>query len=106
MSASSQRAVALKYENGQAAPIVVATGMGYTAERIVEIASESGVPVYEDNSLATMLSQLELGVEIPEELYTAIVEIYVYFLNFDPSQPDGKRRVEEQKPEVVEHEEK
>ena len=115
MSASSQRAVALKYENGQAAPIVVATGMGYTAERIVDIASESGVPVYEDNSLATMLSQLELGVEIPEELYTAIVEIYVYFLNFDPSQPDGKRTLdepkleeqkpEEQKPEVVEHEE-
>ena len=31
MSASSQRAVALKYQNGQAAPIVVATGMGYTA---------------------------------------------------------------------------
>lgn len=70
---------------------------------MVDIASESGVPVYEDNSLATMLSQLELGVEIPEELYKAIVEIYVYFLNFDPSQPDGKRRVEEQKPEVVEH---
>ena len=73
------------------------------------------MPVYEDNSLATMLSQLELGVEIPEELYTAIVEVYVYFLNFDPSQPDGKRKLdepksggtktEEQKPEVVEHEE-
>lgn len=103
MSASNQRAVALKYENGQAAPMVVATGMGYMAERIVDIASESGVPVYEDNSLATMLSQLELGVEIPEDLYKALVEIYVYFLNFDPSQPDGKRRVEEQKPEVVEH---
>lgn len=105
MSASSQRAVALKYENGQAAPMVVATGMGYMAERIVDIASESGVPVYEDNSLATMLSQLELGVEIPEELYTAIVEIYVYFLNFDPSQPDGRRRVEEKKSEVGENEE-
>ena len=105
MSASSQRAVALKYENGQAAPIVVATGMGYMAERIVDIASESGVPVYEDNSLATMLSRLELGVEIPEELYNAIVEIYVYFLNFDPSQPDVKRRVEEKKPGVAENEE-
>ncbi len=31
-----------------------------------------------------MLTQLQLGQEIPEELYKAIVEIYVYFLHFDP----------------------
>ena len=91
---NSQRAVALKYENGEAAPVIVASGMGYLAERIVDIASESGVPVYEDNSLATMLSQLELGAEIPEELYKAIVEIYVYFLNFNPNQLDGKNQVD------------
>ena len=54
------------------------------AEKIVEVAAESGVPVYEDNSLATMLSQLSLGPEIPDSLYRAIVEIYVYFLHFDP----------------------
>lgn len=104
MSPSNQRAVALKYENGEAAPIIVASGMGYMAERIVDIAAESGVPVYEDNSLATMLSQLKLGTEIPEELYKAIVEIYVYFLNFDPAQPDGKRKISERKEEVSEHE--
>jgi len=83
--------VALKYE-GEGAPVVVASGMGYLAERMVEVASESGVPVYEDNSLATMLSQLALGQEIPEALYQAIVEIYVYFLNFDPNDPDKARR--------------
>lgn len=85
------RAVALKYE-GEGAPVVVASGMGYLAERMVEVAAESGVPVYEDNSLATMLSQLALGQEIPDALYQAIVEIYVYFLNFDPSDPDKARR--------------
>ena len=62
------------------------------AKRIVETASEAGVPVYEDNSLATVLSQLELGKEIPEELYQAIVEIYLYFLKFDPSDPEKYRR--------------
>ena len=36
-------------------------------------------------SLATILSQMELGREIPEELYQAIVDIYIYFLQFDPS---------------------
>lgn len=80
-----KRAVALQYGPDDPAPVVVASGMGYLAERIVEVAQESGVPVYEDDSLATILSQLNLGQQIPEELYQAIVEIYVYFLNFDTS---------------------
>ncbi|MEG0780918.1 MAG: EscU/YscU/HrcU family type III secretion system export apparatus switch protein [Oscillospiraceae bacterium] len=79
-----QRAVALQYGGENTSPVVVASGMGYLAERIVEVAADSGVPIYEDNSLATILSQLQLGQEIPEALYQAIVEIYVYFLKFNP----------------------
>ena len=52
------------------------------AEKIVETANMADVPVYEDTSLATVLSQLELGAQIPEEVYKAVVEIYVYFLNY------------------------
>ncbi|MCI9241871.1 MAG: flagellar biosynthesis protein FlhB [Lawsonibacter sp.] len=95
-SRATNRAVALKYD-GEGAPVVVASGMGYLAERMIEVASESGVPVYEDNSLATMLSQLALGQEIPDALYQAIVEIYVYFLNFDPKDPDKFRREREER---------
>lgn len=81
----NKKAVALSYdENKDAAPVIVASGMGYLAERMVEIAQESGVPVYEDNSLATMLTQLQLGAEIPTELYQAIIDIYIYFLNYVP----------------------
>lgn len=81
----NQKAVALTYdEDVNAAPVVVASGSGYIAQKIVETARNNGIPVFEDNSLATMLSQLELGSEIPEQLYQAIVEIYVYFLNFSP----------------------
>ena len=77
---SSRKAVALQYENGSPAPVVVASGMGYLAEKIVEVAAENGVPVYEDTSLATMLSQLQLGQEIPES-----------FLHFDPNNPQKPR---------------
>ena len=91
-----KKAVALRYdENRDIAPVIVASGLGYMAEKIVEVAAESGVPVYEDNSLATMLSQLALGQEIPDALYQAIVEIYVYFLNFDPNDPDKAKRQRE-----------
>ncbi len=96
---SAGRAVALSYDGGTGAPVVVASGMGYMAEKIVEVAAESGVPVYEDNSLATMLSQLALGQEIPDSLYRAIVEIYVYFLNFDPADPDKARRQRNSRPD-------
>ena len=95
-SRSAGRAVALSYDGGSGAPVVVASGMGYMAEKIVEVAAESGVPIYEDNSLATMLSQLSLGQEIPDSLYRAIVEIYVYFLNFDPSDPEKAKREREE----------
>lgn len=81
----TQKAVALKYDNDQIAPIIVASGMGHMAEKIVELAADNNVPVYEDTSLATILSRLELGAEVPEELYKAIVDIYVYFLKFSPS---------------------
>ncbi len=83
-----QKAVALKYDpkrNG--APVIVASGMGYMAERITEAATRSGVPVYEDDSLATLLTQLKLGAEIPEGLYQAIVDIYIYFLGYVPEGP-------------------
>lgn len=85
----AKKAVALQYGPGDAAPVIVASGMGYLAEKIVETAAECGVPIYEDNSLSTILTQLQLGQEIPESLYQAIVEIYVYFLHFDPT---GKKQ--------------
>lgn len=88
---SAKKAVALQYGPGDSAPVVVASGMGYLAEKIVETAADCGVPIYEDNSLSTILTQLQLGQEIPESLYQAIVEIYVYFLHFDPSGKNGGR---------------
>ena len=91
----ARRAVALQYGTEHSAPVIIASGMGNLAEKIVEVASENGVPIYEDNSLATVLSQMELGREIPEELYGAIVVIYLYFLNFDPSDPEKFRRERE-----------
>ncbi len=87
----AKKAVALQYGPGDAAPVIVASGMGYMAEKIVETAADCGVPIYEDNSLSTILTQLQLGQEIPESLYQAIVEIYVYFLHFDPANPREKQ---------------
>ena len=101
-----KRAVALKYdEENNPAPVIVASGLGYMAERIVEAAVENNVPVFEDNSLSTVLSQLDLGAQIPEELYQAVVDIYVYFLHFIPGQQgkSGEEAREKVKVEIKAH---
>ena len=46
MSRRDRSAVALRYEGSSGAPVVVASGMGYLAEKIVEVASERGVPIH------------------------------------------------------------
>lgn len=89
LSNGPKQAAALKYalDKENSAPVVVASGLGHIAQKIVDVATENNVPVFEDDSLAALLSQLQAGQEIPAELYQAIVDIYVYFLNFTLS-PD------------------
>lgn len=72
---------ALKYNAREdAAPVVVASGNGFVAQKILEIADECGITVYHDDSAATLLSKLGLGKSIPPELYQMVVEIYVAVL--------------------------
>jgi flagellar biosynthesis protein len=79
-----ERAVALRYElEKDDAPRVVAKGRGEVAKRIIEIAKEHGVTVYEDDDLVEVLSRLDLNQLIPPELYQAIAEVlaFVYRVN-------------------------
>lgn len=79
-----KRAVALKYEMGQdSAPKVIAKGKGLMAEKIIEIAQEHGVPLYEDKELSQVLAALDLETEIPTELFRAVAEVlaFIYRMN-------------------------
>ncbi len=71
-------AVALSYEEGDKAPKILATGKGYVAEKIIEVAKEENVPVHKDEKLAGTLSKLEIGDYIPKELYGVVAEILVF----------------------------
>lgn len=70
-------AVALKYDSGaMAAPVVVAKGAGYIAERIKKVAAEHGVMVIENKFVArTLFKLVEIGHEVPNDLYRAVAEI-------------------------------
>jgi flagellar biosynthetic protein FlhB len=72
-------AIALKYEKGFAAPLVVAKGKDFLAERIKEIAREHHVIIVENKPLAQALYPLvEVGDAIPPELYQAVAEVLAY----------------------------
>lgn len=73
-------AVALQYESGTgSAPKVVAKGADFLASKIKDIARESSVEIVEDKKLARMLYyNVNIGDEIPEELYKSVAEIIAY----------------------------
>jgi flagellar biosynthesis protein len=72
-------AVALKYE-APSAPRVTAIGRGEVAQRIIETAEQSGVPLTDNPALAEALSRVPLDQEIPESLYRAVAEVLTYIL--------------------------
>lgn len=77
-------AVAIKYDPDEAdAPIVLAKGEDYLAQKIKEIARENQVEIVENKPLARMLyANVEVGAQVPPELYQAVAEVlaFVYHL--------------------------
>ncbi len=80
-----QTAIALRYDptNGDTAPRVLASGKGASAEQILRLAQEHGIPLRQDTALASALSTLDLGASVPPELFRAVAEVlaFVYKLN-------------------------
>lgn len=75
------KAVALKYNMEEdLAPIVIASGYGEIAQRIIDVAEQRGIPVFRDDSAVSLLCMLEVGSNIPPELYEVVAAIYCQLL--------------------------
>jgi len=90
MTVKKKMAAALKYNDGDIAPRLTAFGKGEVAEKIIELALKEGIPLYNEENLVEHLQQLEIGKEIPPELYEIVAEIltFIYYLN----QKEGEKR--------------
>ena len=72
-------AVALKYEAGMPAPVVLAKGQDAVAQKIKELARENSVPIVENKPLARALyAAVDVGGSIPQELFKAVAEVLAY----------------------------
>lgn len=74
---NASQAIALKYD-GESAPKISAKGKEELAQAIIQLALEHQVPIYENASLMHWLAQLEIGDEIPEQLYRVIAAILAF----------------------------
>lgn len=60
------------------APKVLASGRGYMAEKILEIARQHNLPIRDDPILAEALSQVDLNQVIPPDLYAVVAEVFAF----------------------------
>jgi flagellar biosynthesis protein len=82
-------AVSLHYDEINA-PTVSAKGHGETAHRILELAMEHDVPIYQDKHLVQLLAQVDLDTEIPPALYIAVAEIIAFAYRLKDRLPGDK----------------
>jgi flagellar biosynthetic protein FlhB len=84
-------AVAIKYDNTiMTAPRVLAKGAGEVARRIRAVAEEHHVPILEDKEVARSLyASVELGQEIPADLYEAVAQILAHIYKLKGNHPQG-----------------
>ena len=78
--------VALRYKDEQDEnPVVVAQGRGAVARRIMELAAENDVPMQEDASLVSDLIDMDLGANVPPQLYHVIAEVLIMLEELEKS---------------------
>jgi len=88
-----KQAAALSYDpSDNDVPVLAAFGEGHVAQKIVEIAKESGVPVLPEPGLTNMLSKLAVGDEIAPEMYDAVAKVLAFVSEVDRSYGDKIRR--------------
>lgn len=81
---SQKRAIALRYNVPKdKAPVLVAKGKGHLAQRIIDLARKSSVPIHEDRNLVQVLSALDIDKQIPPQAYQAVAAIlaFLYKMN-------------------------
>lgn len=88
-------AIALKYDKEKdGAPRVVAKGIRFKAEKIKELAKQYGVPVMRNVGLANALFRVEVGEEIPEDLYDAVAEVLNFIYALQQEQAGGQPKAQ------------
>lgn len=75
-----KKALALSYSEYWPAPFISAKGEGKLAEKIISIANENDIPIFENEILSDILSANEIGDFVPEETWEVLAIIFAFVL--------------------------
>lgn len=70
-------AAVVQYDSANQVPVVVAHGKGIVAQKIIELAEKNHVPIQQDSTLVSNLIDMDLGENIPPQLYAVMAEIFL-----------------------------
>jgi flagellar biosynthesis protein len=88
MTEKRKKAIALRYDQKKdAAPVILAKGVGILAEKILALAREHKIPIHQDEDLVEILSGLKLHQEIPPEAYLLVAEILAFVYRSNDKYP-------------------
>jgi len=83
-------AISLQYQKEiNSAPKITARGEGWVAEKIIEIAQERNIPIRKDKDLLNLLSEIDVGREVPESLYKVVAELLAWVYQLNKNYPDS-----------------
>jgi flagellar biosynthesis protein len=89
---AGQEVAALRYDSGaDHAPKLVARGRGVVADKILELAEQHDVPVTRDPTLISILGALDVGAEVPPDLYGVIAEVLAWAYHTDRAAAQQRR---------------
>lgn len=91
------KAIALKYTIDNA-PKVIAKGEGQIADKIIEIAEQNDVTLYQDRDLVKLLSKIDVDAEIPSNLYQAVAVVLSFVFQLNGKDKDITNRADEKTP--------
>lgn len=83
-----EKAATLQYK-GKKTPIVSAIGVSEQARAMLDIAKQYNIPVYQDEELINLLTQLDVGAEIPAELFEWVATVLAFAFFARNEVPDG-----------------
>ncbi len=86
----TKKAIGLKYNSDDTnSPTVIAKGFGDLADEIIELAKQNGVMIHEDPYLSELLARMDLGQEIPDNLYHVVAELIAFSYVLQGKFPDS-----------------
>ncbi len=88
----TKSAVSLQYQREvNTAPKITAKGEGWVAEKIIKMAQERNIPIREDKDLFNLLSEIDIGKEVPESLYKVVAELLAWVYQLNKNYPDSNK---------------